>query len=160
LLTSTGNPNPFENACLLYATKLRWIFGLAAVLTVMFKPLHVRAANPDAPNANVVLTIPHVSEAPRLEDFLDMRPNSKWEGKLAKVDNFIQRLPSDGQPISQKTEAYLGYDDKNFYCIFVAFDAEPGKVRGHKVPRDNTTGDDWTNVRLAVVSGRPVSSLA
>ena len=25
---------------------------------------------------------------------------------------------------------------------------------------DNTTGEDWTNVRLAVVSGRPVSFIS
>ncbi len=77
-----------------------------------------------------------------------MRPSAKWEGKLAKVDNFIQRLPSDGQPSTQKTEAYLGYDDRYFYCIFVAFDSEPSKVRGNRTPRDNVTGDDKLDLFL------------
>ena len=114
----------------------------------VLQPLSAPAAGLDDLNANVVLTIPHISEPPRLEDFLDMRPSAKWEGKLAKVDTFVQRLPSDGQPVSQKTEAYLGYDDEHFYCIFVAFDSEPDKVRGHKTPRDNVTGDDKLDLFL------------
>ena len=29
--------------------------------------------------------------------------------------------------LSQRTEAYLGYDDKNLYAIFICFDNEPQK---------------------------------
>jgi len=34
---------------------------------------------------------------------------------MLKVEGFQQRDPKDGAPISQKTEAYLGYTDKNLY---------------------------------------------
>jgi hypothetical protein len=95
-----------------------------------------------------VLTIPRVTQPPTLEDFLDMKPSPAWEGKLAKVEGFIQRLPSDGQPSTQKTEVYLGYDTQNLYCIFVAFDSEPDKIRAHKTPRDNVTGDDKLDLFL------------
>jgi hypothetical protein len=118
-----------------------WLVG-------MLFPLTAAATGADPPNSHVVLTVPRVAEPPRLEDFLEMRPSAKWKGKLAKVDNFIQRLPSDGQPSTQKTEAYLGYDDRYFYCIVVAFDYEPGKVRGHRTPRDNVTGDDKVDLFL------------
>jgi len=111
-------------------------------------PLTAAAAGAVPPNSHVVVSVPRVTEPPRLEDFLEMRPSAKWEGKLAKVDNFIQRLPSDGQPSTQKTEAYLGYDDRYFYCIFVAFDSEPSKVRGNRTPRDNVTGDDKLDLFL------------
>jgi len=94
------------------------------------------------------LAIPRLTKAPALEDFLGMKPSPAWEGKLAKVEGFIQRLPSDGQPASQKTEAYLGYDDLNLYCIFVAFDSEPAKIRAHATPRDNVTGDDKLDLFL------------
>jgi hypothetical protein len=86
--------------------------------------------------ASTTLVIPRVSHPPTLEDFLAMKPNSEWEGKLAKVEGFTQRLPSDGQPASQKTIAYLGYDSNNLYCIYVAFDTEPARLRAHKVVRD------------------------
>ena len=47
---------------------------------------------------------------------------------MVKASGFVQRAPHDGQPASQPTEAYLGYDEKNLYAVFVCFD-EPGKVR-------------------------------
>ncbi len=78
-----------------------------------------------------------------------MKPDSEWEGKLAKVDNFRQWRPKDGAPSSQKTVAYLGYDAKNFYAIFVCFD-NPEKVRAHLTARDNlvTAGDDFVDLWL------------
>jgi len=96
------------------------------------------------------LYIPRVSTPPALEDFLDMKPSRKWqgEGRLAKASGFTQRLPSDGKPSTQKTDVYLGYDDTNFYCIFVAFDSEVKKVRGHRTPRDDVTGDDKLDLFL------------
>jgi len=95
-----------------------------------------------------VLKVPRVTEAPNLEDFTDMKPSPAWEGRLAKAEGFIQRLPQDGEPTSQRTEAYVGYDQENFYCIFVAFDSEPGKVRAHKTPRDNLYGDERLDLFL------------
>ena len=95
-----------------------------------------------------VLEIPRVETPPKLEDFLEMKPSPAWEGRLAKADEFIQRLPSDGQPSSQRTDVYFAYDDKNFYCIYVAFDSEPKKVRAHMVPRDNLYGDERVDLFL------------
>jgi hypothetical protein len=95
-----------------------------------------------------VLEIPRVETPPTLEDFLEMKPSHAWENRLAKVDGFIQRLPSDGQPSTQRTDVYFAYDDKNFYCIYVAFDSEPNKVRAHMVPRDNLYGDERVDLFL------------
>jgi len=92
------------------------------------------------------LVIPRVDRAPTLEDFLDMKPGPAVEGKLAKVDDFRQTRPSDGKPGSERTEAYLGYDDKNLYAIFVAFDSEPQKLRARLVNREN-----WVNERGAML---------
>ena len=54
------------------------------------------------------IQIPRVDRPPKLEEFLTMEPAPYWQGKLAKVDRFTQRVPSDGAPVSQRTEAYLG----------------------------------------------------
>jgi len=102
----------------------------------------------DLPDSRSALLIPRVSRPPALEDFLEMKPSPPMEGRLAKVDNFIQRLPSDGQPSSQRTEVYVGYDDENLYCIFVTFDSEPHKVRAHKDTRDNLYGDERLDLFL------------
>jgi len=73
---------------------------------------------------------------------------AKWQGKLAKVDRFTQRVPSDGAPVSQRTEAYLGYDDKNLYTIFICFDNEPQKLRARLSRREDIFDDDTVEIIL------------
>jgi len=102
--------------------------------------LTARAADPP------VVKIPHLDQAPALTDFLEMKPNAAWTGRMAKIEGFLQREPSDGKPVSQKTEAYLGYDDKNLYVIFVCFDSEPGKIRAPLGRREAVFDDDLVGV--------------
>ena len=94
------------------------------------------------------VTIPRVKSPPPLEDFLEMKPSPAWDGKLARIDHFIQRIPSDGEPASQRTEAYLGYDDKNLYAIFICFDSDPQKVRARLSRREDIFDDDTVEVML------------
>ncbi|HEX3352510.1 MAG TPA: DUF5916 domain-containing protein [Terriglobales bacterium] len=100
------------------------------------------------PPAFAQVTIPRITSSPQLEDFLEMKPSPAWEGKLAKVDHFIQRVPSDGEPVSERTEAYLGYDDKNLYAIFICFDYDPQKVRARLSRREDIFDDDTVEVML------------
>jgi hypothetical protein len=92
--------------------------------------------------------IPRISTAPKLEEFLTMEPSPAWRGKLAKIDRFTQRVPSDGAPVSQRTEAYLGYDDKNLYAIFICFDSEPAKLRARLSRREDVFDDDTVEIIL------------
>ncbi len=88
------------------------------------------------------LHIPHLDQRPTIQDFLEMKPAAAFAGKMLKVDGFQQRDPKDGSPISQKTEAYLGYTDKNLYVVCVCFDSEPDKIRGRLVRRELINDDD------------------
>lgn len=94
------------------------------------------------------LDLPRLEKAPTLEDFLDMKPNAAWAGKLLKVDKFIQREPTDGAPATYRTEAYLGYDNKNLYAIFLCFDDNPRAVRAPLAHRDDLTDDDIVEIML------------
>ena len=94
------------------------------------------------------IQIPRVSEPPKLDEFLGMEVPSRWQGKLAKVDRFTQRVPSDGAPVSQRTEAYLGYDDKYLYTIFICFDNEPQKLRARLSRREDIFDDDTVEIIL------------
>ena len=76
-----------------------------------------------------------------------MKPAGEVARQMTKVTGFVQRLPHDGAPVSQRTEAYLGYDQKNLFVVFVCFD-EHGKVRGHKARREDVTDDDTVEVML------------
>ncbi len=92
---------------------------------------------------NNSIRIPRVSRPPKIEDFLSMHPAEPFaNGGMVKVDQFRQRLPIDGAPISQKTDAYLGYDDKHFYAVLVAFDKEPQKIRARMGKREDVWSDD------------------
>jgi hypothetical protein len=103
--------------------------------------------NPDPP-VKPAVRIPKLDRAPSLEDFLEMKPSPGMEGKLLKLTGFTQRIPRDGDPVSQRTETYLGYDDQNFYAIFVSFDEDPGLIRARMTPRENFRGDDKVDLFL------------
>ena len=77
-----------------------------------------------------------------------MEPAPAWQGKLAKVTGLTQRVPTDGAPISKRTEIYLGYDDKNLYAIFVCFDREPKKIRARLSRREDVLDDDTVEIML------------
>jgi hypothetical protein len=94
------------------------------------------------------INIPRVSRPPKLEEFLSMEPSPEWRGKLAKVDRFTQRVPSDGSPVSQRTEAYLGYDNNKLYAIFICFDSEPRKMRARLSRREDIFDDDTVEIIL------------
>jgi len=91
------------------------------------------------------LTIPRLARAPALEDFLSMKPEGEIALQMAKVTDFMQRNPHDGEKVSEQTEAYLGYDQKNLYLVFVCFD-DPKKVRARMSVREDVYDDDQVAV--------------
>ena len=102
----------------------------------------VTAPPPDA--AKIPLSkIPHVHRAPKLEDFLENHPR---EAELT-VSDFRQNSPGDGTPASESTTAYLSYDDKNLYAVFVCQE-EAGVVRAHLSKREATDQDDGVGLLL------------
>ena len=76
-----------------------------------------------------------------------MKPEGDIALQMAKVTGFTQRNPHDGEAVSEPTEAYLGYDQKNLYVVFVCFD-DPGKVRGRLSPREDVYDDDQVEIIL------------
>ena len=91
----------------------------------------------------VQMQIPRVTAPPKLEDYLD----GKSRTDELRVTGFKQRDPADGVPVTQDTTAYLSYDDKHLYVIFVCKD-EPGKVRAHMNKRENLGNDDAVGIVL------------
>jgi uncharacterized membrane protein YgcG len=41
------------------------------------------------------------------------------------VDGFIQTIPREGQPVSERTEAWVMYDDENIYLVCRCWDSAP-----------------------------------
>lgn len=95
------------------------------------------------------LVIPKIDEAPKLEDFLEMRPRQELAVKLAKVEGFLQSNPTNGAPATQKTVVYLAYDHDNLYVIFVCFDNDSKKIVASMTRRETFSGEeDWVEMYL------------
>ena len=56
---------------------------------------------------------------------LDGRLDDPVYQSVAPLSGFIQSLPDIGQPVSQKTEAWVFYDDQNFYVACRCWDTAP-----------------------------------
>lgn len=100
------------------------------------------------------VTIPRLDRAPRLDEFLDMRPPADLEGRMAMVEGFVQQIPNDGQPSTQRTRVYMGYDDERLYFVFLAFDERPDKMRAHLSRREDQHGDEIVEVQLDTFNHR------
>jgi len=125
-------------------------FGFAVLFVVSaggMQPVFAVGPASDRPVRPTVV-IPRVDEAPALEDFLAMKRSPRLAGRMLKVTNFTQTLPRDGEPVSQPTDAYLGYDSEHIYVVTVAFDAQPGLIRARVTPREKFSGDDKIDVFL------------
>ncbi len=76
-----------------------------------------------------------------------MQPQSEIAQQMAKVTGFTQRNPHDGEAVSEPTHAYLGYDQKNLYVVFVCFD-DPREVRARMSRREDVYDDDQVEIIL------------
>jgi hypothetical protein len=118
---------------------------LPRLVCVLFLLLSLAWAKAEEGPPSIV--IPLLSGAPALENFITMQPDGEAARQMIRVTGFVQRNPHDGQPVSQRTEAYLGYDRKNLYVVFVCFD-DPAKVRARRARRENIFEDDQVEIIL------------
>ena len=120
--------------------------AFVVVVCVAASPLRAESSPqlPDGRQQPQVVTITRVEVPPKLEDYLDGQPPDGAQ----PVTEFVQRDPGDGVPASQRTEAYLSYDDHNLYVVFVARDSEPGRVRATLTRREGFENDDTVGIAL------------
>lgn len=107
-----------------------------------------KLAVPNLSATTSTLKIPRLQAGPKLADFEGMEPASDLARHMLKIGNFTQKEPHDGAPVSEPTEAYLGYTDKNFYAVFLAFDKEPKKLRARMLRRELIDDDDQVGLWL------------
>jgi hypothetical protein len=133
----------------LFAIKSYSLFYLFVLFFPVLNPGSAFADDkPMAKPAAREVRIPQLSTAPKFEQFVDMNYDQIAQTGMAKVEGFVQERPKDGDPASQRTEAYLGYDEKNIYIAFLCFDTEPDKVRARMTRRETAFSDDFVEVTL------------
>jgi hypothetical protein len=116
---------------------------LAVCLHALTVATHAQGPAPVATAQIKDIQIPKLSSRPRLEQFL----NGASRADMKRVDDFRQRQPGDGVPASRKTEAWIGYDDQNFYAVFVC-QSPPGETRARMAKREDIFSDDVVGVIL------------
>jgi len=120
----------------------RWITRtIIIILAITFFPALSFAASAD-PIETTPIVIPRLPQAPTLDDFEGMEPRTAVAQQMFKIARFTQRDPHDGEPVSQRTEAYVGYTAKNLYVVFLCFDSNPGQIRAHMNRREDIQSDD------------------
>src|SRR3989440_12882103 len=127
------------------------VLGIIFVCTAATRVSAQATGGPPPNEAKIPLSkIPRVHHAPKLEDFLENHPR---EAELTVTD-FRQNTPGDGTPATEATTAYLSYDDKNFYAVFVCHD-EAGRVRTHLSKREASDQADGVGVMRATLRDFP-----
>ncbi len=116
------------------------ILASAGVLALGASP----AAQTPAP-AKEPLRIPRLTHAPKIDGVLD---NPIWETEALKIEAFVQLSPKENGAPTEKTVAYLGYDEKNLYVAFRASDSQASKIRCSITKRDGCLEDDWIMIML------------
>jgi Domain of unknown function (DUF5916) len=99
--------------------------------------LHAQAV-PPLPSAQIKdIHVPKITRPPKIEQFLGGASRSD----MKRVDDFRQRQPGDGVPVSRKTSAWIGYDDRNFYAVFVC-ESPASQTRARMAKREDIMSDD------------------
>jgi hypothetical protein len=116
-----------------------------AVLGLIAAGAALAASVSQTPAPKEPLRIPRLTDTPKIDGVLD---NPIWETQALKIENFVQLSPKENGVPTEKTVAYLGYDEKNLYLAFRAFDSQSSKVRCSITKRDGCMEDDWVFIML------------
>jgi len=86
---------------------------------------------------NAEIRAVRIDQSPRIDGFLN---DPAWD-QAAMVNEFYQREPDPGQPISERTEVYICYGEKELYIGFRCYD-DPKRITGKELKRDISLGED------------------
>ena len=92
--------------------------------------------------------VPLIAEGLHLSEFTGMEPRADLKGKLTEITGFLQQVPNDGQPATEKTEVWLAHTKSALYFVFICHDHRASEIRGHLARRENVLNDDNVSVLL------------
>jgi hypothetical protein len=125
--------------------KLSALLALTAAQAALSLAAAVPPAEGQVPASQEPLRIPRLAEAPKIDGVLD---NPIWTENALKIEDFVQLSPKENGVPTEKTVAYLGYDEHNLYVAFRASDSQAAKVRCSITKRDGCLEDDWVFIML------------
>jgi len=102
----------------------------------------VSLADEDALAGRPKVQIFRVDEPPVLDGKLD---DVAWQG-AAKLTQFTQQNPREGQPATEDTEVWIAYDSRHIYLAVYAHYSDVGLMRANRGRRDQARRDDKVSV--------------
>ena len=78
------------------------------------------------------------SDPPSIDGRLD---DAVW-GRAARITEFVQQQPLDGEPATEETDLYIAYDTQNLYFGMHVHYSDPVLIRANRSDRDQTFSDD------------------
>ena len=69
---------------------------------------------------------------------IDGRLDEEVYGQVLPVTEFVQQEPDEGAPVSERTEAWVLYDDDNLYIACRCWDENPDRIVANDMRRDST----------------------
>jgi hypothetical protein len=70
--------------------------------------------------------------------------------QVQPITHFVQQEPFEGQPATERTEAWLFFDDKYFYVAVRCYDSEPGRLVANELRRDNFNIFQNDNITISI----------
>lgn len=110
------------------------LFALTGFLLLSILPVFAR----QVPSTPRILTAVRAT-APLSIDGELREPEWHREG----TKGFVQREPSEGEPLSEETEVWVAYDENALYVAARMFDSSPDSILGRLVRRDDDFGSDF-----------------
>ncbi len=118
-----------------------WRLGCAWVGLALVAMTHVATAQPAAAPSLVSRTAPDdvTVRAVRLDAPLEVdgRLDEAVYTAVPAISDFIQQEPREGQPATERTEAWILFDDDNLYVCARNWDSHPERTIANELRRDN-----------------------
>ncbi len=88
---------------------------------------------------------------------LDGRLDDEAYRSVPPFGDFIQQDPAEGRPATEKTEAWVFFDDRNVYISARLFVSQPDRLTANEMRRDgpNIFRNDYFGVTLMNRTGNP-----
>lgn len=114
-------------------------FLLLVMLFIFLAPLHA-----NSPLMRPTMDAVRTTKSPEIDGVLD---DGIWHSAQGYTD-FQTFNPDVGSPISEKTTAYIAYDENNLYFAFDCKDSQPHEIKASHTKRDGAFGEDQVAVFL------------
>ncbi len=116
-----------------------WRLGEMARLITLISILFMAVFLASHVYADELITVHPTKTPPVIDGILG---DAAWEA-AAQFENFKTIKPDYGKEGSQKTIAYMTYDEENIFFAVRCFDSDPSKIKTSVSSRDNMFQDDY-----------------